>query len=299
MQWDDLRYVLAVYSTGSVAAAARRLNVSNVTVFRRLKIMEKQLGVRLFDRTRKGYMATPPALEIVRQAERIEDEVGALERRIWRQDQELSGVVRITAPDSTGAFVVAPLIGELHQLHPNITIELNLDNRVFNMSKRDADIAIRPTTSPPENLIGHRLTPLVYAPFAAKKLMGRSKSRKHDLASLPWVGLDSSYTGGSAVTVYQRYVERNATSGRIILRVNSALAMAHAVRDGVGLGVLTCIGAARLGGLVQVGPAIDELRSDLWILSHPELRDVARVASVYAFLREAITRLRPLFLGED
>ncbi len=297
MQWDDLRFVLAVHSTGSVAAAARQLNVSNVTVFRRIKVMEKQLGVRLFDKTRKGYMATPPGLEIVRQAERIEEDVGALERRIWRQDQELSGTVRITAPDSTGAFVVAPLIAELHQLHPNITIELNLDNRVFNMSKRDADIAIRPTTSPPENLIGHRLAPIVYAPYAAAKLLPRGKSRKHAIASLPWVGLDSTYTG-KQVTVYQRYVETHATSGRVILRVNSVLAMAHAVRDGVGLGVLTCIGAAKLGGLVQVGPAIDELTTDLWILSHPELRDVARVASVYAFLREAITRLRPLFLGE-
>jgi DNA-binding transcriptional LysR family regulator len=298
MQWDDLRFVLAVHSTGSVAAAARQLNVSNVTVFRRIKVMEKQLGVRLFDKTRKGYMATPPGLEIVRQAERIEEDVGALERRIWRQDQELSGTVRITAPDSTGAFVVAPLIAELHQLHPNITIELNLDNRVFNMSKRDADIAIRPTTSPPENLIGHRLAPIVYAPYAAAKLLPRGKSRKHAIASLPWVGLDSTYTG-KQVTVYQRYVETHATSGRVILRVNSVLAMAHAVRDGVGLGVLTCIGAAKLGGLVQVGPAIDELTTDLWILSHPELRDVARVASVYAFLREAITRLRPLFLGEN
>ena len=298
MQWDDLRFVLAVHSTGSVAAAARQLNVSNVTVFRRIKVMEKQLGVRLFDKTRKGYMATPPGLEIVRQAERIEEDVGALERRIWRQDQELSGTVRITAPDSTGAFVVAPLIAELHQLHPNITIELNLDNRVFNMSKRDADIAVRPTTSPPENLIGHRLALLVYAPYAAAKLLPRGKSRKHAITSLPWVALDSTYTG-KQVTVYQRYVETHATSGRVILRVNSALAMAHAVRDGVGLGVLTCIGAAQLGGLVQVGPAIDELTTDLWILSHPELRDVARVASVYAFLREAITRLRPLFLAED
>ena len=99
MQWDDLRYVLAVHSAGSVAAAAGQLGVSNVTVFRRLKAMEKQLGVRLFDRTRRGYVATPPALEIVRQAEQIEEDVGALERRIWRQDKELHGVVRVTAPD--------------------------------------------------------------------------------------------------------------------------------------------------------------------------------------------------------
>jgi len=298
MQWDDLRYVLAVHATGSVAAAARQLNVSNVTVFRRIKVLEKQLGVRLFDRTRNGYVATPPALEIVEQAERIEESVGALERRIWRQDQELSGTVRITAPDSTGPFVVVPLLSKLHKLHPNITIELNLDNRVLNMSKRDADIAIRPTTSPPENLVGHRLPPLVYAPYASAKLLGSSKSRKRDLAKLPWVGLDHSFTG-KRVTAYQRYLESHAPPGRVILRVNSLLAMAQAVRDGVGVGALTCIGAARLGGLVRVGPVIDELRLDLWILSHPELRGVARVASVYAFLREEITRMRPLFLGED
>jgi DNA-binding transcriptional LysR family regulator len=297
MQWDDLRYVLAVHTTGSVAAAARQLNVSNVTVFRRIKAVEKQLGVRLFDRTRTGYVATPPALEIVAQSERIEENVGALERRIWRQDQELSGTVRITAPDSTGPFVIAPLLHKLHKLHPNIRIELNLDNRVLNMSKRDADIAIRPTTSPPENLIGHRLPPLVYAPYAAKVLLGSGRSRQPDLAKLPWVGLDQSFTG-KRITAYQRYLESHAPPGRVILRVNSLLGMALAVRDGVGVGALSCIGAARLGGLVRVGPVIDELRLDLWILSHPELRGVARVASVYAFLREEITRLRPLFLGE-
>lgn len=298
MQWDDLRYVLAVHSTGSVAAAARQLGVSNVTVFRRIKVMEKQLGIRLFDRTRKGYVATSPALEMARQAERIENEVGALERRIWRQDEELSGVVRITAPDSTGAFVVVPLLAELQKLYPKITIDLILDNRVLNMSKRDADIALRPTTAPPENLIGHRAAPLVHAPYAATRLLPRAKSRDKDIANLPWVGLDSSF-GGNRVTTYQRYLDSHANAGRIILRVNSMLAMAHAIKAGVGIGVLTCIGAVRLGGLVRVGPVIDELRSDLWILTHPELRNVARVAGVYAFLRERITQMRPMFLGES
>ena len=213
MHWDDLRYVLAVHTSGSVATAARRLGVSNVTVFRRLKALEKQLGVRLFDRTRKGYAATGPALEIVRQAERMEDEVGALERRIWGQDRELSGVVRITAPDSTGSFVVAPLIAELHRIHPGISVELKLDNRVFNMSKRDADIAIRPTTSPPENLIGHRLATLAHAPYAAARLLPRGKSRKLDLSDLPWVGIDSSYTG-NRVTAYQSYLDTSRRPGR-------------------------------------------------------------------------------------
>ncbi|MBL8200017.1 MAG: LysR family transcriptional regulator [Chromatiales bacterium] len=301
MHWDDLRYVLAVHASSSVATAAGQLGVSNVTVFRRLKALEKQLGVRLFDRTRKGYVATAPGLEIVRQAERIQQEIGVLERRVWRQDKELSGVVRITAPDSTGTFVVAPLIGALHKVHPKIRVELKLDNRVFNISKRDADIAIRPTTSPPENLIGHRLASLAHAPYAAARLLPRGKRRRldpADLADLPWVGLDDTYTG-HLMSAYQRYLDAHARPDRIVLRVNSTLGMALAVRDGVGAGVVSCVGAAYLGGLVRLGPAIDALQTDLWILTHPELREVARVASVYAFLREEITRMRPLFAGDD
>lgn len=298
MQWDSLRYVLAVHSAGSLAAAAGQLGVDAVTVSRRIKTIEKQLGVRLFERTRQGYVATPSALEIARQAERIEDEVGALERRIWRRDKELQGVVRVTATDTTGAFVVAPLLPELHKLHPNITVDLNVDNRVLNISKRDADIAIRPTTQPPGNLIGHRLTPVVYAPYAAAGLLPRGRARRRDLSHLPWVGLDILFMG-SRVSLYQSYLETQAQSSRVILRVNSSLAMACAVKAGVGLGVLSCITAARLGGMVRIGPFIEELTTELWILTHPELRDVARVATVYAFFREAIRTLRPVFLGKD
>ncbi len=298
MQWDDLRYVLAVHCAGSVAAAATQLGVSSITVFRRLKVIEKQLGVRLFDRTRKGYVVTSAGLEIVHQAERIEDDVGALERRLWRRDKELQGTVRITAPDTPSAFIVAPLMPELHKQHPNITIDLNVDNRLLDISRRDADIAIRTTNQPPGNLIGQRVATLRYATYGAARLVPRGKARGGSLATLPWVGLTSSI-GSERVAAYQRYLSANVQPGHVVLRANSPLAMALAVQAGVGLGVLSCITAARLGGLVRLGPVIEELSTELWILSHPELREVARVAAVYSYFREAITRLRPLFLGEE
>jgi DNA-binding transcriptional LysR family regulator len=296
MQWDSLRYVRAVCVTGSVTGAAGKLGVDAVTVARHIKAIEKQLGVRLFDRTRKGYVPTPSAAEIARQAERMEDEVGALERRIWQRDKELHGVVRLTTPDTTGAFVVAPLMQTLHRLHPDVTVELNVDNRVLNISKRDADIAIRTTDRPPENLIGHRVAVVAYAPYAAARLLPRGRSRRANLSHLPWVSLDSSFRGGR-VDLYQRYI--GSHGGRVILRVNSAIGMALAVKSGAGLGVLSCMSASRLGGLVRIGPCIDELRAELWILTHPELRDVARVAMVYAFLRQEIRKLQPVFLGKE
>lgn len=298
MQWDDLRYVLAVHRAGSVASAATQLGVSDVTVFRRIKVIEKQLGVRLFDRMRRGYVVTPAGLEIVHQADRIEEDVGALERRIWRQDKELRGLVRVTAPDTVSAFVVTPLIAELHRIHPGITIDLNVANRLLDISRRDADIAIRTTTQPPGNLIGHRVAPLVYATYAARRLLPRRKARRADLSALPWVGLDNTL-GGNRVALYQRYLDAHVQRGHMVLRTQSPLAMSLAVKAGAGIGVLSCITAARLGGLVRLGPLIDELSTELWILTHPELRDVARVAAVYSFFREAITRLRPVFLGEE
>ncbi len=298
MQWDSLRFVLAAHSAGSLAGAARQLGVDAVTVARRIRALEKQLGVRLFDRTREGFVATPAGLEIVRQAERIEQEVGALERRIWQRDKEVEGVVRITASDTTGALVIAPLLPLLAERHPGLQVELNVDNRVLNLSKRDADIAVRPTNRPPDNLVGHRLASIVYAPYAASRLVGKGKAGNAALADLPWVGLDGSFQG-SQYDYYQRWLREKTGGGRVFLRFNSTLAMAYAIHAGVGLGLLSCMTATRLGGLVRIGPLVDELTTELWILSHPELREVARVAAVYAFLRDEIRKLRPVFLGEE
>ena len=114
----------------------------------------------------------------------------------------------------------------------------------------------------------------------------------------PGSGLDKSFSG-SRVTMYQRYLDSQAQASRVVFRVNSTLTMAYAVKAGAGLGVLSCITAARLGGLVRLGPFIDELTLELWILTHPELRNVARVATVYAFFRDEIRKLRPLFLGKE
>jgi DNA-binding transcriptional LysR family regulator len=298
MQWDSLRFVLAAHSAGSLAGAARQLGVDAVTVARRIRALEKQLGVRLFDRTREGFVATPAGLEIVRQAERIEQEVGALERRIWQRDKDVEGVVRVTATDTTAALVIAPLLPQLAARHPGLQVELNADNRVLNLSKRDADIAVRPTSRPPDNLVGHRLVSIAYAPYAAERLLRGGKGRAADLAGMPWIALDGSFRGGS-YEFYQRWLQEQSGGNRVFLRLNSTLAMAYAIHAGVGLGVLSCVTAARLGGLVRIGPLIDELTTELWILSHPELREVARVAAVYAFLRDEIRKLRSVFQGEE
>lgn len=292
MEWDDLRYVLAVHKAGSVAGAGRALNISHVTVFRRIEKIEKALGVRLFDRKSQGYVATPVGLEIVEQAESLEDQINSLERRVWRQDSLVHGTVRVTTTDTIGLTVFPQIIRGLRDKHPELKVETIISNAVLNITKRDADIAIRYLTSPPETLIGHRLTPVRYAVYGSKKT-GR-RSAKTDLSKLPWVAPDDTPLEAR----FNKWIKEAGYEPCVVYRANSFVALAAAIRDGVGVGVLSCFTARSIGGLVQLTAPVDALELNYWILTHPELRSVARVATAYRYIRESFTALRPLFAGQ-
>jgi DNA-binding transcriptional LysR family regulator len=288
MQWDDLRYVLAVHREGSVAAAARVLGVSNVTVFRRIEAIEKSLGVRLFDRTKHGYVATPAAAEIVEQAGRIEQQVNDLESRVWKHDSQVRGTVRVTTIDTWGTYILPPLLLKLQKIHPDVRIELVMGLEMLNITRREADIAIRATAAPPENLVGHKLAPLKNFVHAAKSFAASRLRRKRDLASVPWVALDP-ITIGQPLRINQ-WIKANGYDPQVVLRCNSVLGTAAAIKAGVGVGVLSSVLARAVGGLVAVSPHLKDLDRDAWILVHPDLREVARVATVYAFLRGELGR---------
>ncbi len=289
MEWDDLRYVLAVHKAGSVAGAGRGLSVSHVTVFRRIEKIEKDLGVRLFDRTNRGYVATPVGMEIVAQAEQVEDQINALERRVWRRDSLVRGIVRLTTSDTIANTVLPGMLRSLRDKHPGLLVETVVSPAVLNITKRDADIAIRHGKSPPETLIGHRVARVRYAVYGWKGIGGRGK--RPDLSKLPWVAPDES----PEESRFTRWLHDNGHQARVVCRINSFVALAAAVRAGVGVGILSCFTARSVGGLVQLTPPIDSLELYYWILTHPELRSVARVATVYAHIRESFAGLRLLF----
>jgi DNA-binding transcriptional LysR family regulator len=291
MDWDDLRYVLAVHRAGSLAGAARALNISHVTVFRRIESIEKGLGVRLFDRKRQGYVATPIATGIVQQAEQIEEQVNTLERRVWRQDSQVHGTVRLTTTDTISATVLPGMLARLRAAHPQLLLESIVSHDPFNITRRDADIAIRHTMSPPEMLIGHCLTKVRYAVYGSRKFCGR---KAPDLSKVPWVAPDDS----PAEFRFIKWIREHGHDSQVVLRCNSFVALAGAVRAGVGVGILSCFTAESLGGLVRLSAVIPDVDYEYWILTHPELRDVARVATVCEFLRKEFAAIRPLFLGE-
>ena len=290
IEWDDLQYVLTVGRTGSLSAAARQLRVNHSTVFRRIAHIEERLGVRLFERRRDGYVPTAAGETALGLVQQIDEHVVALERQVAGQDLRPSGNVRLATTDTLTALMV-PLCCEFRALYPEISIELVTGNEHLNLSRRDADIALRPSLQPPDNLHGRRIAGIAFAAYASEEYAARSGTglnRSHQ-----WIGFDDTL---SHLAAY-RWLHAHVEPDRICFRANSFLSITHAVRAGMGVALLPCYLAAEAGGLVKMSDCIPELSTDLWLLVHNDIRRTARVRAFLDFVGEKLAAHRQEFEG--
>ncbi len=186
LEWDDLRYVLAVASAGSLAGAARSLGVNHTTVLRRIDAFEKRLGLRLFERLPTGYVLTAGGEELIAAARRIDETVTTLERKLAGRDLRLSGTVRVTTTDTLMGSILPEILAEFRASHPGIQVEIAVSNLMFNLTKRDADVAIRPANDPPETLVGRRVAKIAFAIYGSARYLSKHKAKT--LAEHQWVG---------------------------------------------------------------------------------------------------------------
>ncbi|MGY3441273.1 LysR family transcriptional regulator [Bradyrhizobium sp. USDA 4473] len=292
MDWDDLRLVLCVVREGTLSGAARRLGVTHSTVFRRLGAIEAQIGVRLFERFRDGYVPTPAGETAAETAARLEDEVLTLERRLAGQDLRPSGLVRITTTDTLGTILMRHLPA-MRQLHPEIQFEVAISNAMANLSRREAEIAIRPTPDPPEILVGRRMADIAHAIYGSEEYLSRNKAK--DLLVHDWIGLDDAL----ASTAIGRWIHENLHAARIACRVDALPAARDAALAGLGLALLPCyLGDPTPGLRRHVRKATNEPRSALWLLTHDDLRRTARIRATLDFLAKAFGSDRALFEGK-
>ncbi len=184
VSWDDYRTVLAVSSARSLAGAADLLAVNQSTVFRRLGAMEERLGARLFERSRTGYSLTAAGEEMVKLAERMSEEIIDFERRLTGQDLRPQGEVRVTTNDTLVVHLLTPIFASFRKLYPEISLDVVVGNQSLNLSKRDADVAIRATSDPPETLVGRRLASIPWAIYGARSL-GSPRSTRSTIARTP------------------------------------------------------------------------------------------------------------------
>ena len=280
MDWNDLPYFLAVAREGSLAAAARYLGVNHSTVFRRINALETRLAARLFDRRPEGYTLTPAGERALRIAERASDSVDEFERSLAGQDIRPTGEVRLTAPANIAGAYVAPLLPGFAARHPGIRLNLAVSDTDYDLSRREADLALRATPAPPGHLVGRRVAEIPWMVCAGSAYLERADAPKNmrDLEAHPLIGADIRVRHVSALGwLMSRYPPE-----AFVATCDSLNTMAAMVIAGTGVAILPADQVRE--GLVQLFRLEPPHSAGLWLLTHPDLRSVARVRALSDFL---------------
>ncbi len=292
VNWDDLRILLAIADHGSVASAARSLGVNHTTVLRRMHAFEEAQKIRLFDRLPTGYALTAEGEQLVAGARSIDDTVTGLERRITGRDLKLEGVIRVTTTDTFMTTVLARHLASFRKRHPRITIELALTNSRLSLTRRDADVAIRPARELPTPLVGVRAADVGFAVYGAD---GYLADRPADALSADhvWLGGDEMLVNSPVI----KWMERHVPGAQIGFRADSFVALKHAVQAGVGLAILPCCLADDDPSLTRLEAPPDDLEIGLWVLTHEDLIKAARIRAFVDHVTEAIDGDRETLSG--
>lgn len=272
IDWDDLKVFNAVVSTGSLSAASNRLGVNHSTVFRRLQRLESSVGARLFDRLPEGYVLTPVGEEFKIHAERIGDEVNALQLRLSGADFKPGGTIRLTAPDNIAYTYLPAYLEEFCRSYPDIRIELVVGGTSLDLTRREADLAVRATKKPPGHLIGRKICSLAWAFYASPDYLAAHDGphRQSELKDHKLIGGE----GATASLAAMRWLEkRHAT--QIVARCNTLNAMSALAVAGLGVALLP--DDQQKPELERLFPVRPAEFSDLWVLTHPELRHTERI----------------------
>ena len=281
MPWDDLKLALVIVREGSLAGAARALAVSHATVFRRLRALESSLGVKLFTRSNGVYQPTTAGEDMAAAAERMESEALGVARRMAGRDVQPVGTVRLTTTDTLFDRFIASMVVSCRRAYPKLKLEVVLSNEPQNLTRRYADMAIRPVMSPPDDLIAHRLGTIAMAIYAPRDWAGDDAVFTGEATD--WIGLDDSVR----FPAFSDWMKRQDLDRRCGLRVDSMLSMARAASLGAGLALLPCYLGDREPGLRRLAFKDDTPSTVLWLLIHPDLRRSARVRAVGQYIRTA------------
>lgn len=284
INWNALKIFLAIAEMGTLSDAAKELGVNHSTIFRRLNSFEDEIGGRLFERLSHGYELTPMGEELLVSAKKIAATFDDMERHIVGKDIQPKGIVKITAPNNIAYRYLPRYLTEFNQTYPDIRIELLVSNLEFNMTNRQADIAVRATPTPPEHLVGRKVRSIKWGVYASKAYEDRfglpdniDELHKHKL-----IGAAGSMKNLPAFIWLEKKL-----SQQICVRCDELIAMSSFAEAGQGLALLPDD---------QQRPEIKKLftfkpgeSSDLWLLTHPDLRNVVRIKLIMQHLAIALS----------
>ncbi len=288
--WDDHRFFLAVARKASVKKAAELLEVNRSTILRRITAFEEKLGVRLFERLPNGYFTTAAGDEMMATAQKMEAVANEVDRRIAGRDTRLSGTIRISLAGALGSYVLMPDLAAFSHAHPDIKLEIVSKYDMPDLARREADVAVHISNDPPDDLIGRRIVKVARAAYIGSKYLHRI-STKDPAAALNWIGwsLDPSSP---------QWVEDSdfpdIPVGTII---TDPYATIQALEAGLGMSILPCYLGDSEPGICRAPAGNLQWQTDLWVLTHKDLRNTARIRKFTSFISDAIIRHRNLLEG--
>ena len=285
MDWDDLKIFLAVARVGSVRGAANDLNVNQSTVSRRIAAFEKSIEAALFEKHPTGYIITSAGKEILANVERIESEVSSIDRHLFQRQPELNGALKVALPVPLATNMLMPDISRFCQSHPGIRLDLAISSGNTNLSKREADVAIRIVKigdTPPPYLVGRKLGTYATATYVAKSQMNKIN---------PWIGLNDTEVQP------QWLKDSDFPKTPIGHSVDELISQIEATKAGMGMATLPCCLADTERTLTRVPPGKTQLGREIWILTHIDLKNTPRVRMFLDFMREAFEQKKDLIEG--
>ncbi len=292
ISWDDFRLVRGIAESGSLVGAAAALNLNHSTVFRRLGALEAAIGAKLFERSRNGYAATAAGQEMVALAERMGRDVTDFERRVAGRDEKPSGLLRVTTNDAIFNYVLSPILTSFHEAFPDIHLDVLVMSQPLNLSRRDADVAVRSTYAPPETLVGRRIGAAVWGRYVSRELYesGFDPSDKSHF----YIAFNEHF-GGVDVA---EWIEKEIPRERISMRCNTVVGLAKCIAEGLGVGFLPRFVGDQHPEIVCTDEPMAGKGADLWLLTHPDLRHAARVRAFMDHAGAQLAKRRSMLSGQ-
>jgi len=290
--WDDLRFFLAAATEGSVTRAAASLGVNHSTVSRRLASLEAAFSTRLFERHPDGVQLTDDGRRIMDACRDIEAKTHDVARLIRAGDKRLAGHVRIAASTAVADGFITERLAGFRARYPDIVLELDLDIRPADLMRREADLALRvkPIGTKHEGaaILTRNLGPFAWALYGAPPLVQGPIHDEKSLSGLPFIGFPEDLS----VRPGHEYTD---TLGLVtVAQMSSVVSIAHAVKNGIGLGFVPCL-VGRQHGLIRVTEPRN--RAELWLLIHPELRENVAVRAVSDYFSDVDDEMTAAMAG--
>lgn len=283
MNWEDLRVFLEVSRAEKLSVAARRLGIDASTVSRRLHQLETSLSAQLFERTTNGHKLTEDGQRLVMRVTKMEQDAALAYEQITLKNTSEQGTVRIGATEAFGNYFIAPNLTELRHQHPNIEIELLQFARDVKISRNEADIAIAVEQPKGTSMIVTKLTDYQLQIYSARQHQAQyANVSLQTLPSLPWV----SYVDNLLFTEQLSYLNEVSENIAPLFRSTSIISQYSAIKSGLGVGILPCFLAEQDQDLIKLLPEKVAITRSLWLTTHPELKRLTRVATVWEYLKQ-------------